>query len=325
MLTFVIPAAPYHDAVLQEALASVHAQTLVCKVVVVKDHHRQGAGWARNEGLKQVDTPFVSFLDADDLLEPTFAEDCLRAYDGRRYVYTDWYTDRRVNASCSAWSGDGTSHIVTTLLPTAFVRFVGGFDEQLPGGEDTDLYWKLTRSGLCGKRLSKPLVHYRKGGQRAETFVRSPQYLDTMRRVMTRYEGLPMTCTQGCGGEVTEIDVPPTGEQQPGDVLARALWAGNRTERGRSTGRTYPRTGNNKRLWMDGRDIDAAPHLFAREVELPGKPAEVDFQAFAQGVMQSMLGAPVQKPEPVYSVYGVQGEVKANVANVLRLYNQQPN
>lgn len=320
MLTFVIPTAPYHDAVLQEALASVHAQTLVCPVVVIKDHHRRGAGWARNEGLKQVDTPFVAFLDADDLIEPTFAEQCLRAYDGRHYVFTDWQTDTRIEAPERPWAGDGTAHIVTTLLPTNYVRALGGFDEQLPGGEDTDFYWKLTRNGLCGKRLAQALVHYRKGGLRAQQFVNSPHYHDIMRRVVARYERLPMAC-QDCGGNLLDIDTPPLGERVEGDVLAEALWQGDRPERGRVSRRIY-RGGWNSKLWMDPRDIDAAPHLFARIVELPGKPQESDFQQWARGAMQHVTGKPSQ-PEiiPVQSA-PVNVPVKADVRRVLKLYGQ---
>lgn len=289
--------------------------------LVIYDKARKGAGWARNVGLKNVLSPFTVFLDADDWIEPSFIEECLRAYDGRHYVFTDWIADQVVQAPECPWKGDGSSHIVTTLLPTAWLKHVGGFDETLPGGEDTDLFWKLTRSGLCGKRLPKPLFHYSKDGQRAKAFVNSPEYRTIMQGVVARYKGKPMACG-GCGGDVDPIEPTPEGEQFAGSALAAALWGGNQSKRGRVSGRQYPRTGNGKTLWVDERDIDAAPWEFSRVLEMPKPLTENDFQAFAQTVMQSMLGAPVQKPEPVYSVYGVQGEVKPNVSAVLKLYQQ---
>lgn len=322
MLTFVIPAAPYHQDVAGEAIASVQAQTLRCEYVLVVDAHRRGAGWARNEGLKQVTTPFVAFLDADDLLDPCFAEACLRAYDGKHYVFTDWYTDQHVEAPARPWAGDGTSHIVTTLLPTNVVRQLGAFDETLPGGEDTDLYWKLTRNGVCGKRLAQPLVYYRKGGQRAQTFVASEQYQTLMRAIVTRYEGLPMSC-QDCGGNLLDMDVPPSGEQLEGDVLAEALWKGERPERGRVSRRIY-RGGWNSKLWVDPRDIDAAPHLFARVVEMPGKPTESDFQRWAKDALYAASGKPSQPDILPVPAAPVSAPVKADVSKVLRLARQQP-
>lgn len=326
MLTVVIPAAPYHRAIVQQAVASVEAQTLRCAAVVVNDDQRRGAGWARNEGLKGATTPFVAFLDADDLLDPAFAEATLRAYDGRRYVYTDWITDKVIEAPACPWNGKGAAHIVTTLLPTAWVRFVGGFDEALLGGEDTDFYWKLTRAGLCGKRLNQPLVQYRKGGQRAAAFVNGSHFRPVMREIVARYERLPMTCTD-CGGNVLDIPQAPSGEHLPDDVLAETLWRGSRPERGHVSGRIY-RGGWNERIWMDARDIDAAPHLFARVIDMPPPPSEDDFRAFANTVMRSMGAArqsAVPVPEPAPAVYGTQGAIRPNVQKVLSLYQQAAN
>lgn len=322
MLTFVIPTAPYHEAAVEQAVASCLSQTLCCKVVVVYDHQRRGAGWARNRGLEQVRTPFVSFLDADDTVTPGYAEKCLRAYDGRSYVYTDWQASQPVPAPCNPWDGTGAAHIVTTLLPTAFVRHVGGFDETLCGMEDSDFYWKLTRTGLCGKRLPETLFIYGKHGQRAEAFRQRHDRDAIAKTILDRYKGMPMSCG-GCGGGVN-VDLPnnPTNEPFEGSVLAQALWAGNRQERGRATGMLYPRSGNNKRLWVDPRDVDAAPHLFARVVELPPPVREDDLRPFRRltAQLQQELGvkaAPLQDPAPAYAVPGA---VKPDVGNVMRLY-----
>lgn len=54
----------------------------------------------------------------------------------------------------------------------------------------------------------------------------------------------------------------PLGDRQPGDVVALASWGGNRTEYGRGTGRRYPRCGNWKPVWVDPRDVAAAPHMW---------------------------------------------------------------
>lgn len=328
MLTFVIPTAPYHEAAVEKAVASCLAQTIRCAVVVVYDHDRRGAGYARNRGLEQVTTPFVSFLDADDWIESDFAEKCLLAYDGRRYVYSDWHTDRYIEASCTPWDGTGAHHIITTLLPTPFVRYVGGFDETLAGMEDTDLYWKLTRSGLCGKRLPEALFHYGKGGLRAQAFKDRADRDAIGKSIVQRYEGKPMACG-GCGGGNSDnggYQATPAGEPFDGAVLAIALWAGNRQERGGITGRLYPRAGNGKQLWVDPRDVDYAPKKFARVVEMPAPIDEAGLAAFRQFTAQvhEAFGAgkppTVQTPAPAYAQ---RGEVAPDVEQVLRLYAQK--
>src|SRR5574342_931428 len=108
--TVVIPVAPYHEAVAERSIASVRAQTVPTTLVVVHDTERRGPGWARNQGLAEVQTPYVVFLDADDWLEPQFVERTLRVRKVARYVFTDWYEDEAVKAAPDKpWCG-GTWH-----------------------------------------------------------------------------------------------------------------------------------------------------------------------------------------------------------------------
>jgi hypothetical protein len=316
LLTVVIPVAPYHLAAADEAIASCTAQTVPVDVVQVVDREWRGAGWARNQGLAQVITPFVTFLDADDLLAPTFAERMLTAYDGQRYVYCDHYQDaEHVRAPNQAWV-DGSWHVVTTLLPAAWVRFVGGFDETLLGGEDTDLYWKLRYHGLCGQRLAEPLMQYRKGGRRSQTFFQTPQFHTFQTLLHTRYGGRSMAC---CG---ENADAPvPLNDQVAGAVLAQALWAGNRQQRGAVTGTLYPRAGNGALLWVDARDVTQSPHLWQQVVETPQPPGRVqvsEFQTFAQ----TLFGAPAARVRPEVRPNPTDEPIRPNVLRVMELYRK---
>jgi Glycosyl transferase family 2 len=324
VLTFVLPVSTYHEAIVERAVASVQAQTLRCEYIVIHDRERRGAGWARNTGLAQVTTPFVSFLDADDWLEPTFAEACLRAYDGTRYVFTSWWgwsedlTQEVVKAApTQPWTRDYW-HIITTLLPTEWVRRIGGFDETVQA-EDSDFYYKLTRSGCCGLRLNEPLFHYGKEGRRARALKDDPQRDTIMRSIMKRYEGVAMPCGD-CGDPVPMNEQPPIGAQLPGDVLAQTLWKGNRPERGRRTGRIY-RGGWGARTWVAPEDVDAAPQLFARVVQMPPKPALKSLEAL-RSFQQSIMGAiDRQSAMPfVPETVGDVPEVKPDAAKVMRLY-----
>jgi hypothetical protein len=99
--------------------------------------------------------PFVAFLDADDQIAPTWAQETLAAFEAhgrQRYIYTDHLQDGRVvPAPDKAWVHK-TWHVITALIPTSWARAVGGFDRTLPAFEDTDLFLRLVTSGYCGGR-----------------------------------------------------------------------------------------------------------------------------------------------------------------------------
>lgn len=280
MLTFVTAVAPYHLDRVAGAAASVAAQTVPCQHVIVTDEDMRGAGYARNVGLTQVATPFVAFLDADDCVAPDFAARTLAAYaalDTPRYIYTDWLADTRVNAPDCAWTG-GTWHVVTALLPTAWAIAVGGFDTALEAAEDTDFYCKLTAHGYCGARLAEPLFTYGDGGKRSAALLASGRRDAVLAQIHQRYRGLPMAC---CGRDEPTVI---TGDvRQEGDVLARALWRGNRVVMGRVTGRHYPRTSFPNTVWVNPQDIQADAASWALVAPEPvNAPRREDVLAFLQ-------------------------------------------
>lgn len=279
-VTVVIPVAPYHEAVAAEAAASCFAQTVRPTVIAVYDRHRRGAGWARNEGVRRVQTPYVVFLDADDSIAPEFIETCLRYVPAKGYVYTDWREDKAdgdiIKMAPTNPFTNGTYHVITTLLKTVDVLKVGGFDPELPAAEDTDFYMKLRAAGICGVHVPQALFHYRRGGQRANTFVNGPAYASTMDLINKRYGGNPM----GCCGPNIPVDMVPANDEQPGDVLVMATWSGNHVELGRITGRRYPRTGNGKTLYVSPADQQARPDLFrlvdTAPLDMPAQPSASD-------------------------------------------------
>ena len=167
-LTFVIACAGYHRDIVHQAIASIQAQTVPCDHMVMYDEDGHGAGYTRNRGLDQVKTPYVAFLDADDVIDTRFAELCLGVLDHYasshtdvRYAYTDWLglhnVAHKAPDPCEAWTNK-TFHLVTTVIPTEKARIIGGFDEQLQGAEDADFYIRLRLSGVCGLHINAPAL-----------------------------------------------------------------------------------------------------------------------------------------------------------------------
>ena len=284
-LTFITAVAPYHAHLIPIIRAQVDRQTVPCAHLIIADHERRGPGWARNAGLAQAATPFVTFLDADDLIAETWAAETLAAFEaggGRRYIYTDHVQDGKVvSAPKCAWVR-GTWHVITALLPTAWARAVGGFDETLPAFEDTAFYLALVTSGFCGQRLARPLFEYGAGGQRSARYHGTPVYDAAMRYFSRNYGGRNVG---SCCGDPQPGDLIAIGEHLEGDVMAEATWAGNRPQRGRATGRVY-RTGNWKRTWVDPADAAAQPELW-QLVRDQGAAPDFDFTSFADYAEQT--------------------------------------
>lgn len=314
-ITVIIPIGPGHADIARRAIASVETQTERCDLLPVYDLDGHGAGWTRNQGLAKVQTPFVVFLDADDWLEPTFAERTLAVRTARHYVYTDWYNDDVLQlAPDKPWCG-GNWHVVTALLPTNWAQEVGGFDETLPAAEDTDFYLKLVTRRLCGQRLNEPLFHYSGHGLRSQALERSGRKDALMAEIGRRYTG-----KMGCCGNNPEIENLPQGEKLDTDVLAVALWGGNQILRGRATGRMYPRTGNGKLAWVDPRDVAAMPDKWKVAPPEPTVDMPQDRVLTTTADLGAIMNGAAQRPNVyTYPPPEAGAELRPDVQRVLTL------
>lgn len=263
-VSIIVPIAPYHVYRAARALLSASRQTVPCRVLPVLDDARRGPGWARNQGVAQADTPFVVFLDADDELLPTFVERALRLQQQTgRYVYSDYRDGNgalRTAPDC-AWT-DGSFHLVTTLLPAAWARAVGGFDETLKANEDADFYIKLNSSGFCGARLPEALVIYHRDGQRSEAA--KAERLAYQRLLDRRYRGKLMGC---CGQTPPE----PALARTYSTVKAQPTFLGKRRMIGPVSGVNYGRVDSTYTVDVDPRDVQARPDLW-RVLPTPTAP-----------------------------------------------------
>lgn len=189
--TIIIPVGPRHVAALPDALASVAAQTVGGHATLIVNDSGRRLGdvpsWARviesparngahsrNLGLEAARTPYVTFLDADDVLLPHALQHLYEAAagdegSGATYYYGDCYTldaggkvrrrpapeyrrDRLIRAHL---------HSITTLLPAAAARAAGGFDPGWLAWVDWEFYTRLAVAGVCGRRVAAPLIVYR--------------------------------------------------------------------------------------------------------------------------------------------------------------------
>lgn len=262
----IIPIHPDHQQVAAQAIASAEAQTLPVRIVPQIDATLEGAAAARNAGAMRCEAPFIVFLDADDLLEPTFVETCLNEWliHGHGYVFTEWYRGGMIagrNESDDIFFY-GMYHIITTLLPRKAFLAAGGFDTTMPTLEDEDLYRKLWKMGLCAWRVSQPLVHYR-----ANLGFSKPirdKILDEINSYFFKRDGhmkglvkAMCACNDPAanGGFVS-------GEQMPGDVLALSLYTPRRMRSTAQPGRIYEAPMMGYPMWVNPNDVVMKPNLW---------------------------------------------------------------
>lgn len=191
LVSFIVPVGPYHVGIVAKAIDSIERQTETqWEIIVVNDsglslHDLKksypfvrvietpggcGASYARNRGIEAAKAPLVSFLDADDELDPEFLQVTLVAYQHTsRYVYSDWYS-REKGGSVSVHETATyapqevfrrmSMHSINVLIPKSYCMDVGMFDENMHTWEDVDFFMKLAAKGLCGIRVNRALVTY---------------------------------------------------------------------------------------------------------------------------------------------------------------------
>lgn len=307
-VSIIIPVGMYHRQIAQRAIDSASSQTIPCEIISIVDDEQRGPGYIRNRGIEKAKGKWLVFLDADDWIESNFVERCLDVWREGTYIFTDWWQgDVYKTAPEKPWRANGDWHVITALVPKQAMLDIDGFDETLIGGEDSVAWWSLTRAGCCGIPLHEPLFHYGHEGQRAKEFVNNEKaYAGWKALILERFKN-QMGC---CGDPTTENPDVPSNEPQPGDVLAQAIWAGNRIEYGLATRRQYPRTGNGKQVWVNPADIQAAPHLWREVVIVKEEPKRLHLNgnAPAPSTLPAMTMPPV--------MHGVQEVARALFPNV---------
>ena len=249
MITVITPIAPYHVAVANEARQSVESQTVPAKWLAIVDNNERGPAWARNQGVKQATTPYIFFLDADDILEPDALLHAAERHERNTYTYGDWIHHEKgiqVMPDCYRWNTK--SHVISVLMHRNIYYDIGGFNEQIDF-EDTEFFLRAMKRGICGVRSPHPFIQYRPIGQRSLEAKENRDKNQYFSRLREEYRG--MSC---CG------DAEPAGvvnEQQSGDVLVEASWTGNKATKSSIDGRQYPRAGWGSMLYVSAHDAAA--------------------------------------------------------------------
>ena len=145
------------------------------RVKYIRNKTRLGVAGSRNVGLLTTNCKIVALMDADDESHPQRIEiqlkyltpnsvvtcDVMRITDNARPEYIH-YTKEKIKSNYSPYINALFNRLTGAALmgETELLRKVGGYDQELPGVDDFEIYLRLLNLGYIVKKVRLPLYVY---------------------------------------------------------------------------------------------------------------------------------------------------------------------
>jgi glycosyltransferase involved in cell wall biosynthesis len=128
-----------------------------------------GPSSARNNGINNSNGEFILPLDADDMIYPDYIQNCVNILRNNKNispVYCDTHHIGQIQGieQRPEWSMErliqGPFIVNCSMFHKKAFDESNGYDENLKGWEDYDLWIRMGQKGYIGKRIPKPLFIY---------------------------------------------------------------------------------------------------------------------------------------------------------------------
>jgi len=143
------------------------------RILYIKLDESQGANYARNYGVSLCCTKYVAFLDDDDIWKDNFLEEHMKKLGDYDLVLCGYEFMNKPNCfNLHSLNGSSIESFLKKGNPfcgmsgvtgkTEAIRLVG-FDNELPNGQDWDLFIRMTKKNFQLHYIKKDLFFYRIG------------------------------------------------------------------------------------------------------------------------------------------------------------------
>lgn len=178
-----------------------------CEVILLVSEHENRRGYARNRGVKALDTPLIAFLDSDDLWKPERLQRQLAEWDKNReagfaFCNVQYFNDDGlVGVACLPKERNFNGHILgdvleepravssTLLVKREVFEKVGGFRD-IRMNEDYELTMRLA-AGYKASYIPEVLVLMREHAGRTSRQGRELPLVDSIRLIEEFLGGHP--------------------------------------------------------------------------------------------------------------------------------------
>jgi len=137
--------------------------------ITVIHQENMGPSEARNNGIRKSIGQFILPLDSDDMIYPDYIQSCVSILKNNKKispVYCDTHHVGQIQGveQRPEWSLDrlkqGPFIVNCSMFHRESFDICNGYDTNLFGWEDYDLWVRMALSGFSGKRIPKPLFIY---------------------------------------------------------------------------------------------------------------------------------------------------------------------
>ncbi len=152
------------EYVIKKLQSLEHIQNL--KIFTIEN---SGPSKARNFGISKSSGKYILPLDADDMISPEYIQSCVSILKNNNNI-SPVYCDTNHIGEISGlekrpeWSFErllqGPFIVNCSMFHKNAFDLCGGYDEDLKGWEDYDLWIRMAKNGFIGKRIPKPLFTY---------------------------------------------------------------------------------------------------------------------------------------------------------------------
>ena len=128
-----------------------------------------GPSKARNEGIKSSKGKYILPLDSDDLIHSMYVESCVNVIqENNKYspIYCDTIHEGQMRGieKRPEWSENrlvqGPFIVNCSMFSREAFDSIGGYDENLKGWEDYDMWLRMMQFGYVGKRIPEAMFIY---------------------------------------------------------------------------------------------------------------------------------------------------------------------